>query len=81
MLDAYFVVERYVDQLDDEEMANNTVVIPRTVEQISAPQITTYGSFGPSYPFSAPGQAFGNNIAPGSAVPGLHRAHDGSNNV
>lgn len=62
---AYFVVERYADQLDDEEMAKNTVVIPRTMNEVDAPQtngqpVTTYGAFQqPPYPFSSPRQAFG----------------------
>jgi len=67
---AYFVVERYADQLDDEEMAKNTVVIPRTLQEVGAPQITTYGAFAPSYPFSEPRQAFG-----------AARSNDPSNNV
>ncbi|KIM43630.1 hypothetical protein M413DRAFT_385314 [Hebeloma cylindrosporum] len=56
---AYFVVERYADQLGDEEIAENTIVFPRTVQEISAPQITTYNGFASSYPFTAPGQAHG----------------------
>lgn len=52
-------MERYAEQLDDEEMAKNTVVIPRTVHEIGTPQATTYGSFAPSYPFTEPRQAFG----------------------
>jgi len=63
---AYFIVERYADQLDDEDMAKNTIVIPRTMNEISAPQITgqpvtTYGAFQqqPPYPFTSPRQAFG----------------------
>jgi hypothetical protein len=57
--DAYFVVERYADQLADEEMAENTIVIPRTVQEISAPQVTTYNGFTSSYPFTASRQAHG----------------------
>jgi len=65
----YFIVERYVDQLDDEEMAKNTVVIPRTMmQEASAPQVTTYGA--PSYPFAEPRQGFG-----------VTRGQDASNNV
>jgi len=58
---AYFVVERYVDQLDDEEMAKHTVVVPRTmVAEVSAPQVTTYNGFGSSaYSFSTPRNAHG----------------------
>jgi len=57
----YFVVERYVDQLDDEKMAETTVVIPRAMvgQDISGPQITTYNGFAPSYPFTSPRQAYG----------------------
>lgn len=67
----YFIVERYVDQLDDEEMAKNTVVIPRTMmETAGAPQVTTYGGFAPTYPFAEPRQGFG-----------VTRGQDPSNNV
>jgi len=66
----YFIVERYVDQLDDEEMAKTTVVIPRTMLEAGAPQVTTYGGFTPAYPFTEPRQAFG-----------VTRGQDPSNNV
>jgi len=57
---AYFIVERYADQLDDEEAAANTVVIPRSMAmEIGAPQVTTYSGFAPTYPFTEPRQAFG----------------------
>jgi len=58
---AYFVVERYVDQLDDEMMAKSTVVIPRSMAQISGPQPTTYNGYGsaPPYAFSTPRNAHG----------------------
>jgi len=57
---AYFVVERYVDQLDEERLFENPVVLPRTmVMQVGGPQVTTYSSFAPTYPFTNPGQAFG----------------------
>jgi len=59
---AYFVVERYVDQLDDEEMAKHTVVVPRAmVSEVGAPQVTTYNGFASSsaYPFSSPRHAHG----------------------
>jgi len=59
-LDFYFVVERYVDQLDDEKMAENTVVIPRSmVQDIGAPQGTTYTGLAPPYPFTSPRAAYG----------------------
>jgi len=56
---AYFVVERYAEQLDDEDMAKNTVVIPRTGVDMGTAQVTTYGAFAPSYPFTEPGNAYG----------------------
>jgi len=60
---AYFVVERYVDQLEDEEMAKNTVVIPRTGFETSTPPMTTYNGFASSaagsYPFTESRQAYG----------------------
>jgi hypothetical protein len=60
---AYFVVERYADQLEDEEMAKHTVVIPRTGYETSTPQMTTYNGFAPSaagsYPFTESRQAYG----------------------
>jgi len=66
----YFIVERYVDQLDDEEMAKNTVVIPRTMVEAGPPQVTTYGGFAQTYPFTESRQAFG-----------VTRGQDPSNNV
>jgi len=56
---AYFVVERYVDQLDDEEDAKHTVVVPRTMMTESAAPATTYNGFGSSYPFATPRNAHG----------------------
>ncbi|CAA7262564.1 unnamed protein product [Cyclocybe aegerita] len=57
---AYIIVERYVDQLDEEADAANPVVIPRsTVVEITNPQVTTYNGFQSSYPFSTPHQAYG----------------------
>jgi len=69
---AYFIVERYVDQLDDEEDASHPVVIPQTVVQVGAPMATTYGAFQPQqqYPFTAPGHA-----------QGTPRGRDASNHV
>lgn len=56
--DAYFIVERYVDQLDDEEHEKHpAVVVPQTVIQVGGPMATTYQQ--PHYPFTAPGQAMG----------------------
>jgi hypothetical protein len=61
--DAYFVVERYADQLEDEEIAKNTVVIPRTGYETSTPPMTTYNGFASSaagsYPFTESRQAYG----------------------
>jgi len=63
---AYFVVERYVDQLDEERLFENPVM-PRTmVLQAGGPQVTA--SLAPPYPFTDPQQAYGrghgpNNIA------------------
>jgi hypothetical protein len=60
---AYFVVERYADQLVDEEMAKNIVVIPRTGYETSTPPMTTYNGFASSaagsYPFTESRQAYG----------------------
>jgi hypothetical protein len=66
---AYFIVERYADQLDEEEASNNVVVIPRALPETAVPAMsttynTTYSSYNapPSnnaYPFSEPRQAFG----------------------
>jgi len=68
---AYFVVERYAEQLDDEDVAKHTVVFPRTLPESAAPQMTTtYNSFAPPYPFSTPHQAYG-----------VTRGQDPSNNV
>ena len=57
LIDAYVVVSRYVDQLDEERSANS-VVVPRTmVREAGGPQVTTYAA--PTYPFADPQQAFG----------------------
>jgi len=50
---AYFIVEWYVDQLDDEEMEKHAVVIPNSMAQ---PNIHNYG---PTYAFSSPRNAYG----------------------
>jgi len=54
---AYFIVEWYVDQLDDEEMEKHAVVIPNNMAQ---PSINNYGH---TYAFSSPRNAYG--VAPG----------------
>jgi len=51
---AYFVVERYVEQLDDELMAKTAVAVPNPM--VTVAQSTT---FGPGYPFAGPQQGFG----------------------
>lgn len=57
---AYFVVERYVDQLDQERLFENPIVMPRTmVMEVGGPQVTTYTGFAPTYPFANAQQAFG----------------------
>jgi len=50
---AYFIVEWYVDQLDDEEMEKHAVVIPNNMAQ---PSVNNYG---PTYAFSSPRNAYG----------------------
>jgi len=49
---AYFVVERYVDQLDEERLADHAIVC--------VPPMTTYGP----YPFAGPQQGFGATHGP-----------------
>jgi len=58
---AYFVVERYVDQLDEERLFENPVVLPRTMVMQGGPQATTYTGFAPNYPFTDPRNASGAN--------------------
>jgi len=53
---AYFIVEWYVDQLDDEEMDKHSVIIPHMASAINPPVIN---NFGPSYPFTEPVNAHG----------------------
>jgi len=75
---AYFVVERYAEQLEDEEMAERTRVVPRSLPEISAPlnQMSAYSGYGSGYPFLDSRQAFGSSSAP----PAGHR-RDRSNMV
>jgi hypothetical protein len=57
---AYFVVERYADQLDEESLAAAAAVVPRTmIMEGGGPQVTTYTGFAPSYPFTSSQQAHG----------------------
>ena len=48
--DAYFIVEWYVDQLDDEGMEKHA---PNNMGQHSI------NNYGPTYAFSAPGNGYG----------------------
>jgi hypothetical protein len=58
---AYFIVERYSDQLEDEEMANTTRVVPRSLPEISAPlnQMSAYSGYTSGYPFMDSRQSYG----------------------
>lgn len=58
---AYFIVERYAEQLDDEEMASQTRVIPRSLPEISAPlnSMSAYSGHNSGYPFLESHHAFG----------------------
>jgi hypothetical protein len=77
---AYFVVERYADQLEDEEMAEQTRVVPRSLPEISAPlnQMSAYSGYNSGYPFIDSRQAYGSSsISP----PPTHPRRDHSNMV
>jgi len=63
---AYFVVERYVDQLDEERMFENPVMPRAMVLQAGGPQVTT--SLPPSYTFTEPRQAFGHSQGPNNVA-------------
>jgi len=56
---AYFIVERYADQLEAEDLLEHKVVVPRTLPEISAPQMTNYSGYGSSYPFADAHSSFG----------------------
>jgi len=59
---AYFIVERYADQLEEEDMANHARVVPRSLPEISAPlnQMSAYSGYNNSaYPFADGPSAFG----------------------
>ncbi|KAF8816411.1 hypothetical protein BYT27DRAFT_7248291 [Phlegmacium glaucopus] len=57
---AYFIVERYADQLDEERLAVSAVVVPRTmIMEAGGPQGTTYTGYAPNYPFTSSQQAYG----------------------
>jgi cellobiose-specific phosphotransferase system component IIC len=55
---AYFIVEWYVDQLDDEEMDKHTVVIPRNMV-LQSTETPGPNNFGPTYPFTSSHNAHG----------------------
>jgi len=64
---AYFVVERYVDQLDEERMLDNPVM-PRTmILQVGGPPVTA-GAAPPTYPFTDSSQAFGHGQGPNNVA-------------
>jgi hypothetical protein len=63
-LDAYVIVDNYVDQLDDEnavketrQMIHNAVSQPRAVPVTPAIAVPAYANTG--YAFSHPGQSYG----------------------
>jgi len=57
---AYFIVKRYVDQLDEDRLFEDPIVMPRTMAtEVAGPMITTYNGFAPTYPFTDPRQVFG----------------------
>lgn len=60
---AYFIVERYADQLDEENMATQTRVVPRSLPEISAPlnQMSAYSGHNSSYPFLDSRHAYGSS--------------------
>lgn len=69
---AYFVVERYAEQLEDEEMAEQTRVVPRSLPEISAPlnQMSAYSGYGSGYPFLDAHHAYGHtSVGPQPSVP------------
>jgi hypothetical protein len=70
--DAYFIVERYIEQLDEEEDAKHTPVMPQigNPRMISAPDYLRFHEPRPEtgYAFAQPRQAYG-----------VSRGHDASN--
>jgi uncharacterized protein with PQ loop repeat len=59
---AYFIVERYADQLEEEDLAKQARVVPRSLPEISAPlnQMSAYSGYNNSaYPFAEGHSAFG----------------------
>jgi len=63
---AYFVVERYVDQLDEEQLLENPVVPRVMVLQAGGPQVTTV--LPASYPFTDSRQAYGHGQGPNNVA-------------
>ena len=51
LIDAYFIVERYMEQLDDECLADKAilVVLRMVVIEAGGPQVTTYAGFAASH--------------------------------
>lgn len=66
-LDAYFVVERYVDQLDEERLFENPVM-PRTMVLVAGPQVTAGVAPPPTYAFTEPQQSFGRGQGPNNVA-------------
>jgi len=64
---AYFVVERYVDQLDEERMFENPVVPRSMILQAGGPPVTA-GVAPPTYPFSESSQAYGRGQGPNNVA-------------
>jgi hypothetical protein len=58
---AYFIVERYADQLEAEDLLDQKVFVPRTLPEISAPQMTNFSGYGSSYPFAETHSAYGSS--------------------
>jgi hypothetical protein len=60
---AYFIVERYAEQIEDEELAEHARVVPRSLPEISAPlnQMSAYSGYNSGYPFVDSRQAFGSD--------------------
>jgi len=73
MIYAYVIVDNYVDQLDEEEIARETQAMMSSIGQprvtVAPIAVPPYASFGPTaqrsatgYTFSQQGQSFGNNM-------------------
>jgi uncharacterized membrane protein len=64
---AYFVVERYVDQLDEERMFENPVMPRAMILQAGGPPVTA-GVAPPTYPFTDSSQSFGRGQGPNNVA-------------